>query len=822
MVIMTTALALTFMACAGEAPDRPILAIDAGQVAHRVSPLLYGACIEDVNHEIYGGLSSQMIFGESFQEPPRRTPIKGFTAHGGTWSSRGGVLEAGAGDGPKLVADDLSIADGEVGVEIRFPSVQEGNAGLIVRVDHPRTGADSFDGYEISLETSGHLVLGRHRGNWRQLRRIACAVPVGQWIPLGVRMKGSRINVMVNGHELLTYDDVDHPLLKGCVGLRTWRGPASYRKLGVKAGDRSRELAFEPSESDASIQGVSGMWGAVARGRARGGLEIDERAPFVGRQGQGISFREGQGAIGVENQGLNGWGMNIVAGKPYEGRVWARAQAPTKLMLRFESRDGTRTLAETSVSARGGEWAKYEFTMTPTTSDVAGRFAITLENRGSVTLGYVSLQPGPWGRYKGLPTRLDVAQGMVDMGLTVLRYGGSMINHPQYRWKEMIGPRDRRPTHAGTWYPYSSNGWGILDFLDFCEAAGFVAIPDLNMGETPQDIADFIEYVNGPADTPWGRQRVADGHPAPYGLKYVELGNEEAINDDYWRKFQPLAKAIWAKDSAIIPIVGDFAYGEVIQDPDHFEGGAAVNSLAAHRKILEFARASGREVWFDIHVGTDHPPEPHGLRSERSYIEQLGKIAPGVKYKVVIFEYNSGNHAMKRALSNALATNEVERVGDLLPIACSANGLQPDGQNDNGWDQGLLFLDPAKVWTQPPGYLIQMSRRNFQPLLVKSEIKGAAERLSANVKRSEDGRILVLQVVNWGDEPRPTRLEIKGFKPSRPMGMVEQLAAPLEAVNTAAQPDRIKPARSNWTHHLTDGTAEYSFPPRSITMLRLE
>ena len=69
---------------------------------------------------------------------------------------------------------------------------------------------------------------------------------------------------------------------------------------------------------------------------------------------------------------------------------------------------------------------------------------------------------------------------------------------------------------------------------------------------------------------------------------------------------------------------------------------------------------------------------------------------------------------MKRALSNALATNEAERIGDLLPIACAANCLQPDGQNDNGWDQGLLFLEPvSKVWLQPPGYLFQMCQASL-------------------------------------------------------------------------------------------------------------
>ena len=71
-----------------------------------------------------------------------------------------------------------------------------------------------------------------------------------------------------------------------------------------------------------------------------------------------------------------------------------------------------------------------------------------------------------------------------------------MINHGEYRWKKMTGPRDRRPPHRGTWYAHSTNGWGILDFLDFCDAAGFEAIPAFNINESPEDMADFIEAVD--------------------------------------------------------------------------------------------------------------------------------------------------------------------------------------------------------------------------------------------------------------------------------------------------------------------------------------
>ena len=220
--------------------------------------------------------------------------------------------------------------------------------------------------------------------------------------------------------------------------------------------------------------------------------------------------------MGVENQGLNRWGMNFVGGKPYEGYVWVRAEKPTTLFAALESRDGSRSYAETRLDVDSRRLAAARLHADAERRRQGRPFALQLKQPGSVMLGHVFLQPGAWGRFKGLPVRRDVAEGLIDQGITVLRYGGSMVNNAGYRWKKMIGPRDRRPPYSGTWYRYSSNGWGILDFMDFCEAAGFEYVPAFNMDETPQDMADFIEYAKGAADSEWGRKRVADGHPQPY------------------------------------------------------------------------------------------------------------------------------------------------------------------------------------------------------------------------------------------------------------------------------------------------------------------
>jgi hypothetical protein len=794
--------------------------IQADQVLHRVSRYLTGACIEDVNHEIYGGLYSQMLYGESFQEPPVPLPIKGFFAYGGRWGVKNGELEAEGGDGPKLVCDTAPMEAAEAGVELLFPKKTGGNAGFIVKVSEPGVGADRFVGYEIALAPSGRLVLGRHRQNFDPLREVPCEVPVNQWLALVVRMKATSFEVMLNGTNIARYEDTQHPLASGRVGLRTWRQDARFRNFWLEAGTGRHAVAFEAADN--GFEGVSGMWRPARRGSAQGSFALASETPFLGRQSQRITFNSGEGEFGIENQGLNRWGVSFVQGKPYGGYVWARAAKPVELFAALESRDGFRVYAEQRLAVTNNDWERLSFNLTPNQSEKAGRFALKLKRPGSVSLGHAFLQPGDWGRFKGLPDRKDVADALVDQGITVLRYGGSMVNAAEYRWKKMIGPRDRRPPYRGTWYEYSSNGWGIPDFLNFCEAAGFLAIPDFNIDESSEDMADFVEYVNGPVESKWGRQRALDGHPFPYRLQHIELGNEERVDESYWVKFKSLAEALWAKDPQITLVVGDFAYGRRITDPWHFSGAASrITNLTAHQKILRLAKEHDREVWFDVHVGTEGPRPDSSMAGTLSFIDALGSIAEGARHQVVIFEFNAGNHSQRRALANALAINTVGRDGR-MPIATSANCLQPDGQNDNGWDQGLLFLNPSQVWLQPPGYITRMISRNYQPLCVKCEVQNPGDNLDAAATRSEDGKTLVLQVVSLGSEPRPTTIRLDGFAPTRPMAKVEELAGPLDAVNTAEFPERVKAKGSDWRCGFENGQATYTFPAHSVTVIRLE
>jgi alpha-L-fucosidase len=426
-----------------------------------------------------------------------------------------------------------------------------------------------------------------------------------------------------------------------------------------------------------------------------------------------------------------------------------------------------------------------------------------------VVLGHAFLQPGAWGRFKGLPVRKDVVEGMLGQGLTALRYGGSMVNgSDEYRWKKMVGPRDRRPPYGGTWYEYSSNGWGILDFIDLCEAAQFACVPCFNTGESAQDMADFVEYVNGPADSEWGRKRAEAGHPEPYRLKYLQLGNEQHVDGAYYEAFTRLAGAIWKRDPGITLIVG------VHWDPDK-----SIDQHAEHyRRVIEFARDRNQTVWFDVHVWNDKPHEPDLTAFDR-FVGRLAGFGMD-NYRICVLEENAGNHSMKRALGHARALNLFQRSKLGIPILCAANGLQPDDQNDNGWNQGMLFLNPSQVWLQPPGYVTQMVSRNYQPLCVSARVDGPESPLDVTATRSEDGGTLVLQVLNASGDPVPARIVIDGFTPAGPAAEAVQLVGRPDDTNTAEESARIVPETKPDALRLRDGNADYTFPGGSFTILR--
>ena len=203
------------------------------------------------------------------------------------------------------------------------------------------------------------------------------------------------------------------------------------------------------------------MWQPIKHGTASGVFALESTNPFLGVQSQRITFVEGEGEIGIENQGLNRWGMSFQAGKPYEGYLWVRAAKPADVFVALESRNGTRNTLKRTCRLRLANGSGSTSFLTPTAADTAGRFAVKLKQPGSVVLGHAMLQPGQWGRFKGLPVRKDVANAACCSGIDRIALRRVDDQRPRVSVEEVDRARDRRPPYKGTWYPYSTNGWEI-------------------------------------------------------------------------------------------------------------------------------------------------------------------------------------------------------------------------------------------------------------------------------------------------------------------------------------------------------------------------
>jgi len=321
------------------------------------------------------------------------------------------------------------------------------------------------------------------------------------------------------------------------------------------------------------------------------GGPFDRNPHYVSLSGAGHRSKY----TGLENEGFFGYALK--AGEEYRLTFYARLSAGEVGKMRFElvdpaSSGETVVLAKTDIKVTQSEWTRFEAVLKPEQSVGRGRLRIFLrkpDDGVTVDLEHVSLFPvDTWkGRPGGL--RRDLAQALADIHPGVFRFPGGCIVEgteipDRYRWKNTVGPVENRPLNINRWqfefphrfYPdyYQSGGLGFYEYFLLAEDMGAAPLPVLNVGmvcqyENPdpsahvavdgldeyiQDAIDLVEFANGDTTTVWGRLRADMGHPAPFGLKYLAIGNEQ-WGPEYVERLEPFVKAL-RKACPEISIVG--------------------------------------------------------------------------------------------------------------------------------------------------------------------------------------------------------------------------------------------------------------------------
>lgn len=579
------------------------------------------------------------------------------------------------------------------------------------------------------------------------------------------------------------------------IELKNATKPALPALLGACLEDVNHELyggiwsqmifgeAFEEPQNEET--GVSGMW-----------LPLHETGYEWAEGGYSGSHRQIIDHAGICNRGLNRSGMYFSEDKAYRGYIIAKADEETVLRVSLRGEDMSVIYTEVSFTA-SGDWKKYAFTLTSPTEEKNGGFAICAD--GKAEIGYAFLEPDEWGLYKGLHVRRDVGEALEQMGLGSMRFGGGMVRAKDFRWKSMIGPYENRKPYRGTWYPYSTFGFGILEFIELCEALDVVCIPDFNAFETEEDMRDFVHYALGTDETnEWVKRRMDSHHPKPYKLDYIQFGNEEKIDEDFADRFIAACRGVWSVTKDITMVIGDFAYrNHTFEDPFNIPEECTytkITTLAPHKRMLEYAKECQMEekLWLDIHWTSDKTPSPIPYpETSWSLKRHLDRLVPENATKLCVFELNAASHDYERGLANAYCIMEALNHSDIIPIMCSANCLQVDKHNDNGWDQGLIFMNNHSVWYQAAAYVNIM----FHKVLLDRtfDVDTALVDDFFNYTAMTDGKRISIVLMNRSDHEETVEVHLPITEEYRFEKTTMTYAS--DAVNTAENKDYINLSR---------------------------
>ena len=543
--------------------------------------------------------------------------------------------------------------------------------------------------------------------------------------------------------------------------------------------------------------------------------------------------------FGLQNNGFDG--ISVKAGQEFCFSVFLRNIGDAKqVRIALVEPQGwgkdPKLLAEAFIEAGNASWQKYEAVLTPDADCEKASLQILVLNTGDIDIDMVSLMPAD--TYKGHGMRKDLAEALADLHPKFMRFPGGCVVHGggdgfwnTYRWKTTVGPKEQRRQLKNTWGYHQSMGLGYYEYFQFCEDLQMEPLPILpcgvscqgtnggwnmktqaqdvvpmsEMDEWVQDALDLIEWANGDATTTWGRVRAEAGHPEPFNLKYLGIGNEERISPEFIERFKYMYEKITAAHPEIV-IVGTAGPGSHPGNPDFENGWKLADELG-------------------MPIMDEHYYEKYEYFLNN---RQYDKYPRDRKTKVYLGEYASKDKKLIDALAEGLYLLHVERNADVVCMTSYAPLFAR--KNATNWNPDLIYFDNERPFLTCSYYVQQMfglsSGNYYYGDCVTFEGDDAG--VQQPVENSHYGQSVVLntktrqlfvKICNASDTARKATVDLSRFKGLKAVATMTTMKGQADDENNYDQQPIVPQTETvKMKKNMTLDVAPYSFVMLTCTL----